>query len=554
MATVTPSGTQDIVSLAERFRFMQWFRLAAAGAVVAGWLTIPEIGRADGGEVLASTAIYLGVTALSELLYRALPRQGRFLFTGMLIADSLFLGWMAHLTAGPTTPLRFLILLHLIAVALLASFRTGLRMALWHSMVLFGMVQAADLSLIPPAGQGAPGADNLAQQVSFAALFWAVAIVTSTFAAVNERELRRRRYDLEALARLAAQLEKAEEPALVAEALVDAIGTEFDLKRVVVIGSPSDDPALLAVKGVLPGGVEPEAPGPRSLYTRATSSNRTMLVRQLNPNDDPWLHALLPGARNLVVVPMNVEQRARGILVVEHAMRSGSRIERRVVSMLERFASQSALALGGAWLLEQVRQMATMDGLTGVANRRSFDTILAKELSRADRNSDRVSLILTDIDFFKKLNDTLGHQAGDRVLVQVAGVLARHVRAGDTVARYGGEEFAVILPGLQVSDSPSAAEKLRKAVEHLESLVPVTVSLGVATYPDDAPDGVSLIQAADKALYASKRGGRNQHTLYSQLPADADVPGQDEAPAAEAGAKPAAGQAAGQAASRSSRA
>jgi diguanylate cyclase (GGDEF)-like protein len=193
--------------------------------------------------------------------------------------------------------------------------------------------------------------------------------------------------------------------------------------------------------------------------------------------------------------------------------------------------------------------MATMDGLTGVANRRSFDTTLAKELARADRNSDRVSLVLTDIDFFKKLNDTLGHQAGDRVLVQVAGVLARNVRAGDTVARYGGEEFAVILPGVPPSDSHGAAEKLRKAVEHLQTLVPVTVSLGVATYPDDAPDAVSLIQAADKALYASKRGGRNRYTLASQLPPD----GQDEAagPAAPPDATPAEG--AGEPASRSRR-
>jgi diguanylate cyclase (GGDEF)-like protein len=548
VATVTPSGTQDVVSLAERFRFMQWFRAGAAAAVVAGWLAVPEIGRADGGQVISSTAVYLALTLTSELLYRALARQGRFLFTGMLIVDSLYLGWVAHLTAGPTTPLRSLVLLHLIAVALLASFRTGLRMALWHSMVLFGMIQAAQTGLIPPSGQGAKGGTDMAQHVAFASLFWAVAIVTSTFAAVNERELRRRRYDLEALARLAAQLEKAEEPGAVAEALVDAIGTEFDIQRVMVLGTPGDDPALLAVRGVLPGGVEPVAPGPRSLFTRATGSNRTMLVRQLNPTDDPWLAGLLPDARNLVVVPMIVEGRAKGIVVVEHAMRSGSRIERRIVSMLERFASQSALALGGAWLLEQVRQMATMDGLTGVANRRSFDSILAKELARADRNSDRVSLILTDIDFFKKLNDTLGHQAGDRVLVQVAGVLARHVRISDTVARYGGEEFAVILPGLQPSDSHTAAEKLRKAVEHLETLVPVTVSLGVATYPDDAPDGVSLIQAADKALYASKRGGRNQYTLASQLPPDGA-----EEPEAKAEAKDGDTQAtdAGEPASRS---
>jgi two-component system, cell cycle response regulator len=143
-----------------------------------------------------------------------------------------------------------------------------------------------------------------------------------------------------------------------------------------------------------------------------------------------------------------------------------------------------------------------------------------------------MSLVLCDIDFFKKLNDTLGHQAGDRVLVSVAGTLARHVRASDTVARYGGEEFAVIVPGVGVADSGAVAEKLRKAVEHLQTLVPVTISLGVSTYPDDAADGVGLIQAADKALYASKRGGRNQYTVASMVPPDAPV-AEEEAPVAE---------------------
>jgi two-component system cell cycle response regulator len=379
----------------------------------------------------------------------------------------------------------------------------------------------------------AAGMTELRAQVAFVVVFWSVAIVTSTFAAMNERELRRRRYDLEALAKLSAQLERAEDPGDVAEALVDAVVREFGIERAVVLGAPGEDePSLLAHKGVDVTGIEPEAPGPRSLFSRATEGHKTLLVSRLRAEDDPWLTALLPDARNLVVVPMSVESRTRGVIVVEHAMRTGSRIERRVVSMIERFTSQAALALGGAWLLEQVRQMATMDGLTGVANRRSFDTILTKELARADRNRDRMSLVLCDIDFFKKLNDTLGHQAGDRVLVSVAGTLARHVRASDTVARYGGEEFAVIVPGVGVADSGAVAEKLRKAVEHLQTLVPVTISLGVSTYPDDAADGVGLIQAADKALYASKRGGRNQYTVASMVPPDAPV-AEEEAPAAE---------------------
>ena len=533
MATVTPSTMQELVPIADRIRFMQLFRIVAGAFVLLAWITLPDVRVADPVQLLAVTGGYLGLSIVSEAATRRLPMAGLTVFSSMLIVDALYLGWLSYVSGGAASPLRPLILLHLIAVALLASFRTGLKIALWHSTVLFASyeIDRGIEALSQPLD--AAGMTELRAQVAFVVVFWSVAIVTSTFAAINERELRRRRYDLEALAKLSAQLERAEDPGDVAEALVDAVVREFGIERAVVLGAPGEDePSLLAHKGVDVTGIEPEAPGPRSLFSRATEGHKTLLVSRLRAEDDPWLTALLPDARNLVVVPMSVESRTRGVIVVEHAMRTGSRIERRVVSMIERFTSQAALALGGAWLLEQVRQMATMDGLTGVANRRSFDTILTKELARADRNRDRMSLVLCDIDFFKKLNDTLGHQAGDRVLVSVAGTLARHVRASDTVARYGGEEFAVIVPGVGVADSGAVAEKLRKAVEHLQTLVPVTISLGVSTYPDDAADGVGLIQAADKALYASKRGGRNQYTVASMVPPDAPV-AEEEAPAAE---------------------
>jgi diguanylate cyclase (GGDEF)-like protein len=529
VATVTPSTTQDLVPIADRIRFMQLFRIGATGAVLLAWLTLPEVEALDPVHLLIVTACYLGLSIGSEAVWRLARGRGRGVFTGMLIADSLYLGWLAHITTGTDAPLRYLILLHLVAVSLLASFRTGLKLALWHSMVLFLSYQITIGALDQLLGRTVPDtavvrADDLRQLLWFVGLFWSVAILTAAFGAANERELRRRRYDLEALARLAATLERAEDPGEVAEALVASLHEELGIERALVLAAPGEDPpALLAFTGVRPAGIEAVEPGARSVFTRVTTGHRTLLVSRLDPGDDPWLAALLPDARNLVVVPMTVEGRTRGAVLVEHAMRAGSRIERRVVSMIESAASQSALALGGAWLLEQVRTMATMDGLTGVANRRSFDTALAKELARAERNSDQVSLVLCDIDHFKKLNDTLGHQAGDRVLVEVAGVLARHVRAADTVARYGGEEFAVILPQTTEEDAGVVAEKLRKAIEHLETLVAVTISLGVSTYPEAAPDGVGLIQAADKALYSSKRDGRNRYTLASAVAAEPEV-------------------------------
>lgn len=183
--------------------------------------------------------------------------------------------------------------------------------------------------------------------------------------------------------------------------------------------------------------------------------------------------------------------------------------------MLERFASHGALALGNAWLLERVQKMASTDGLTGVANRRAFDATLDRELGRAERGGEPVSLVMLDIDDFKGLNDLHGHQMGDDVLRSIAAEVSGACRTYDTVARYGGEEFAVILPGCTQAESLMLAERLREVVVLAGAEVRVTASVGVATYPVHASDAQELIQAADGALYVSKRSGRNR---VSQAP------------------------------------
>ena len=151
---------------------------------------------------------------------------------------------------------------------------------------------------------------------------------------------------------------------------------------------------------------------------------------------------------------MHADGDAVGVLVCEHGMRAGSRIERRVVSMLERYAAHTAHALHNAWLVEQLERSATTDALTGVANRRTFDAELARELARSARTEEPVTLLLLDADHFKRINDTLGHLAGDRVLKAIATALHGECRAGDTFARYGGEEFAAILPGSTAKRRP----------------------------------------------------------------------------------------------------
>jgi len=169
--------------------------------------------------------------------------------------------------------------------------------------------------------------------------------------------------------------------------------------------------------------------------------------------------------------------------------------------------------------VEALHTLASQDGLTGTANRRSFDSALAAEWNRALRDQTSLALLLIDVDFFKAYNDGYGHQAGDECLRKVArAIAAQPYRPADTVARYGGEEFAVILPATGPGGALEVGERIRSAVQDLA--VPhagsaawggVTVSIGVAAAipsPDEA--AASLVSRADQALYAAKRNGRNR--------------------------------------------
>jgi diguanylate cyclase (GGDEF)-like protein len=217
---------------------------------------------------------------------------------------------------------------------------------------------------------------------------------------------------------------------------------------------------------------------------------------------------VMPGARAVVVVPLAAEGHPIGALILEIPRLSA--VDSRVRAMLEQFAVHAALALRNAWLLEQVQKLAETDPLTGIANRRVFETTLDREISRSARTGEQVSLLMFDIDHFKALNDKHGHDAGDLVLKAVAKVLASCSRNFDTVARYGGEEFGVVLADCSLADAFDTAERLRDMVSGLETIEPITVSAGVASYPTHAGDRDDLVSVCDKALYESKSLGRNR--------------------------------------------
>jgi len=168
---------------------------------------------------------------------------------------------------------------------------------------------------------------------------------------------------------------------------------------------------------------------------------------------------------------------------------------------------------------EELERLSVTDELTGLANRRRLTTELERELRRSERHGHPFSILMLDVDRFKRFNDTYGHPAGDALLKRLANTLLKSVRDVDTAARYGGEEFLVMLPEAPAADAARIAERIRAARE-ADRFTPdggsgdvnVTVSVGYAVYPDDAKTAAALIEAADQALYRSKESGRNRVT------------------------------------------
>ena len=511
-ATATQWKAGDIVPLADRLRYMLGFRLGAAALVVAyvalGWAG----GPADLQTLGLASAAYVLLSMVGSLVWFRLGGRALFLFGAMLITDGVYLAGVSFATGGTASPLRFLILLQLIAVALLASHRTAVKLAIWHSILQFIVLYAEQSGVLhPTAGDPFTSSSSVLLIAPFLTIIWLVGLATAAFSAVNERELRRRRFDLESLAKLATALEFVSQEAALGEVMLAHLADTFGIERSALISLAGHAPGVTAARGVI-GSRENSAPAMEHPLIARTARERTSLLVSHAPADsDPWLAQLLPGARNLALVPLTADGQCIAVLVAEYGSRRGSRMERRILTMIERYAGHAALALKNAELLAQMRVMASTDSLTGLANRRSLETTLQRELAFADRTGGTVSLVMLDIDHFKQLNDLFGHQAGDQVLREVGSLLTLRSRSVDTAARFGGEELTLVLPACSPEEAVAAAERLRQDLRMVRSPQEgVTASAGVATFPLDARDAESLIKAADDALYVAKRNGRDR--------------------------------------------
>ena len=216
-------------------------------------------------------------------------------------------------------------------------------------------------------------------------------------------------------------------------------------------------------------------------------------------------------------VPLKAKNRVIGFLLLGEKMESSHQFTDYEKNIIENIASLAAIAINNSQLLE----MTTTDIMTHLKLKHYFFTLLMEHLYTINSSGEKketLSILMIDIDFFKNINDTYGHAAGDIVLEEVAKIIKSCTRNADTAARYGGEEFVVMLNNTSASAAMAVAERIRKSVEEKSIMydgkkINVTISIGVSSYNFDLESAKSIVERADKALYESKQNGRNRVTL-----------------------------------------
>jgi diguanylate cyclase (GGDEF)-like protein len=247
---------------------------------------------------------------------------------------------------------------------------------------------------------------------------------------------------------------------------------------------------------------------------RCTSGAEVMAVQPHPPPREAASDST--AGHNEASTPLRAEIEAGGarVLLVVGPPRGGGVHDGNDRALLAHVLPDLSRALQRAAELERLRSHALIDALTNCYNRRGFDEQLIAELRRAQRYERAAALMLVDLDGFKRINDELGHQAGDHVLRRFASLLSGTFRNTDIVSRYGGDEFAVVFPETTTAEAERLAERVRGLLgsSFPDEVVPrpVSASFGIASYPADAGDADGLIATADRALYAAKLGGRDR--------------------------------------------
>jgi signal transduction histidine kinase len=340
----TMTDPAELLSIGERSRYLVALRVALGVGVVGLALSYS---RPHAGAVVSATVLYLLVTTAASSLERRSEALVLPVVRGTLLLDGVLLASAMAATGAATSPIRFLVFGHVVVVTLLFSYRSGLKLAMWHTLLYLLVAFAEPAGLI--AGERSYAQIEQTTIATIAGL-WLAALVTATFAALSERELRRQKIDLERLSAMLRRIQAAESADDIAEILLAELTETFAFRSGAVLGSSEDELSPIASVG-------DEVSASASLRAdpvvqRAISERSVVALQRFEPQTDPGLAATFPGSHNVLVVPLLAHRRALGVVVLERGGHQRG-IRRWVVAMVEQFVSHAALALDAAWLSEE---------------------------------------------------------------------------------------------------------------------------------------------------------------------------------------------------------
>lgn len=267
------------------------------------------------------------------------------------------------------------------------------------------------------------------------------------------------------------------------------------------------------------GYVQLRLPVSKGIMGQAIAQNELIYVPDIMTDPCYIASSSQPG-NSEVAIPLVVTDRVIGVLDIEASQKYA--LQKYDFNLLRSLAGHIAMTIAHAQHVVKVEQEAITDSLTGLYNKRYFNDLISKEIRRSNRYNRSLSMMMIDIDYYKKYNDQYGHRMGDEALKIISGIIRKFCRDVDFAIRYGGEEFVLLLPETSKAEAFEVAERLRKTIEaysfphqNPQAGGSLSVSIGLSNYPDDACDEIELIDHSDAALYAAKHAGRNCVRNYS---------------------------------------
>lgn len=315
-----------------------------------------------------------------------------------------------------------------------------------------------------------------------------------------------------------ALLNTIELPSLVEQVLTVAMrAVPAAEKGLLLLADPqTGEMQIRAARGYADAALQPGSAFHVSGYmSKVVRERATLLVGDDRGNGSPGLRGGIPEMQQLrssIIGPLLLEESVLGALSLDSTQPNA--FSEADVRLLAAFAATASVAIRNAQLYSEMQRQAITDHLTGLFNRRGFFELGQRELERARRFHHALGCILFDLDRFKQINDTYGHNIGDEVIRAVAARCRKNLRVVDILARYGGEEFSILLPETDMTMLYQVAERLRleiqeQPIETERGLIPITISVGVTMATDDTPDLADLLNRADSAMFAAKQMGGN---------------------------------------------